>query len=153
MIFIKNILKKNKINKTKLKTLDLLLKNDNDINENEYYDIYSPFSEILLNYYDYPLKLDLHLIKKYNLLEDYISFLKNKKCTNLFIQIEKFKEAQILREIKLGFSKLRKLAKLLKQKININPFSHEDTEELTNVNFNNDDFLSEFFQNLILILI
>ena len=109
-------------NKAKQKKADLDIINNKEINSDEYYDIYSPFSEILLNYYDYPLKIHLHLIKQYNLFEDYISFLKNKKSTNLFFELEKFEEIQILREIELDVSKLKKL-KILLKKIDTNRFS------------------------------
>jgi len=132
-------------NKAKQKKADLDTINNKEINSDEYYDIYSPFSEILLNYYDYPLKIHLHLIKKYNLLEDYISFLKNIKITNLFFELEKFEEIQILREIELDVSKLRKL-KILLKKTNTNRFSSDDEEELTSINeISKDDFLSEIF--------
>lgn len=91
------------------------------------------------------MKIHLHLIKQYNLLEDYISFLKNKKITNLFFELEKFEEIQILREIELDVSKLRKL-KILLKKTDTNRFSSDDEEELTSINeISKDDFLSEIF--------
>ena len=132
-------------NKTKQKKDDLDAINNKEINYDKYYDIYSPFSEILFNYYDYPLKIHLHLIKQYNLFEDYISFLKNKKSTNIFVELEKFEEIQILREIELDVSKLRKL-KILLKKIDTNPFSSDNEEESTSINgISKDDFLSEIF--------
>ena len=73
----------------------------------KYYDIYSPFADIFFNYYDIDLRIPLSLIKKYNLIDDYISFFKNKKCDKLYIEFQEIKEIKILRKIGVDFSILK----------------------------------------------
>ena len=117
-------------------------------NFSNYYDIYSPFSDIIYKYYDTFLRIPLHLIKKCNLLNDYISFFKDKKFEKLIIDFFNLEEALILRDIEIDFSKIRMITF---------QESFDETEEkcsfftITKKNerkFNKDDFLFEIFSFL-----
>ena len=62
----------------------------------EYFDIYSPLSEVLYNCYNLYLRIPLYSIKKYNLLNDYISFMKNKQCKELLVHFYEREEIKLL---------------------------------------------------------
>ena len=130
-------------NKTKPKNIYLKLPFSID-----YYDIYNPFTYIFFDFYDINLRIPLSSIKKYNLLEDYISFFINKKCEQLFIEFEKIDDIKILKKINLDFSKLRKLTVKEKEKDDYEECELDDFSSFKNkrkMDFKLNDFYSKIF--------
>ena len=97
------------------------------------YDIYCPFIDFSSYNDNLFFKIPLNYIEKYNLKNDYISFFeKNTKSNNLlYIIFDKNEQINILKEIKIDFSKIKILY-----------FSFDYHSEKININ---NLFLSEMF--------
>ena len=101
------------------------------------------------------MRIPLSSIKKYNLLEDYTSFFKNKKYEQLLIQLNKIEDIKILKKIGLNYSKLRKLIIINEKKENEQEKAEdedEDEDELDNnlifkkKTYNLEDFYYKIFK-------